>query len=193
MKKMFQRFSVIIFLSLLINNSANAQYSTESRTQTFITLSAGVSIPLLEDDFKDRFNPGYNVSGKFGIDLNRYYKVRIGFQHSEFGSKIDSVKKLLVTNIGAELVLNDIFSSQLSFYPVIGASFYLLNQHDVSETILGVSAGAGVNYSLNQNKKVFLSLEAGINYFFNTDETVKLFIPDSKALIPITLGITFML
>ena len=117
----------------------------------------------------------------------------MGFQHSEFGSKIDSVKKLLVTNIGAELVLNDVFTGTISFYPVIGASFYLLNQDDVSETTFGVSAGAGAKYSLTEKRNVFLSLEAGFNYYFNTDETVKLFIPDSKALIPVTVGITFML
>lgn len=184
--------SSLTFVFLVMFNLPHETHAQEG-PQTFITLSAGVSIPLLEDDFKDNFNAGYNVSGKFGFDLNRYYKVRMGFQHSEFGSKIDSVNALLITNIGAELVLNDVFNSQISFYPVIGISFYLLNQPDISETTFGVSAGAGVNYSLHQNRKIFLSLEAGVNYFFNNDETIKQFMPDAKSLIPVTLGITFLL
>ena len=182
----------VIFLTIIYFESVSP-VMTQQKTQNFISLGTGATIPVQGDTFKGRYNVGYNVEAKFGLDLGRYYKLRIGFQHSEFSSKDESSMKLSITNIGGEFLFNDVFRYNVNMYPKFGAYYYLLNSDDVSENVLGISAGAGINYSISKSKRTFISIETGFHYFFNTNEVSKKFISDARMMVPVSAMITFLL
>jgi hypothetical protein len=169
--------SVFLFITLWHTNSP-------AQAKDFITLGAGVTFPFLEKSFKDNFNPGYNFGANYGLDISRYLKVRLGFQHSEVTNKIDSVPKFTVTKVGADVMLNDVFIYDIGFYPKLGTGMYILHFDDESQNYLGINIGGGVTYALNRQKNAFLNLETGIDYYFNFDLT-------AKAVIPLSLSIVF--
>lgn len=143
--------------------------------RTFMAfLGAGISAPIIENDFSDDFSVGLNVHGGAGYRLSETQTLRFGVQYNNFSGPGSS--SLSITSIRGDLMFGRLTGGSTNVYGYGGIGVYLLDIVGLSETNFGFAGGIGLTFNISSSGSTLGYVEAGLDYNAN-DGSAKGFIP----------------
>jgi|GEM_PF-2823962 len=143
--------------------------------RTFIAfVGAGISAPIIENDFSDDFSVGLNVHGGAGYRLSETQTLRFGIQYNNFPGPGSS--SLAITSIRGDLMFGRITGASTNIYGYGGMGVYLLDIAGFSETNFGFAGGIGLTFNISSTGSTLGYVETGLDYNVN-DGSAKGFIP----------------
>jgi hypothetical protein len=141
----------------------------------YISLSGGVSLPLIESDFSDGYNIAPTVSVGLEIKLNNYLIAKANYGYNYFSAKgTQSSQGLSIFSYELCMNIGNFNSKNITPYGILGIGGYTLSIRSISNTNLGFNLGCGLAGSF-QNK-INPYGEILLNYNFNSG-TAKGFLP----------------
>lgn len=195
-------FVVVFFIFIYINVTGSqtilndsSQITHEKVVGYFAQLGGGVSLPMMDINFKSSTTPFYNVNGCVGYYMDDYFAWGIHAEYNTFKndqSFITGNMKLSVLTITANIYVGA-FSNYEKICPYGYFGFGLANfslsgvennsLFGSTNRYLGLRLGAGAYYKLDKNFGVFG--ETGLNYIFNKGT--------AKGYVPVNIGAMFYL
>src|SRR5690606_29931565 len=121
---------------------------TNQPARTFIAfVGAGISIPVIENDFGEVFSVGLNVHGGAGYRLSENQTLRFGIQYNNFSGPGST--SLTMTSLRGDLLFGRITGGSTNIYGYGGLGVYFVDFEGFSETNFGFAGGAGVTFNIS--------------------------------------------
>ena len=156
-------------------------------TKSFMSfIGGGLSVPAVESDFGEFYNPGFNVTGGAGYRISPSQTIRFGVQYNNFPDDISIVDAALsITSLRGDFMLGRLMGGgPLNFYGFGGVGVSFLSAGSASETNLGFGVGAGMTFMVSPGGITLGFIEASLDY--NTNDGY------AKGYVPIKAGLIFI-